>query len=378
MAASLPAKLKIPSIVPFANRAAQLEKFRPIISYWCEYYIVNQILTKGLHSADEECKNYTVELMDKLERVKSEGNDAIVDDVAAKAYVEQFALETFQRADDAIHNNKAARSTIDSFQAASTFLELLSVWSPLDTETAAKIKYAKYHALRIAKAIKNGEDPNASNPVQEQPPATPSAEQGLQPSSASYHPPTVETVPNSVQPSRPGSVAQASPFNPPSNTQPDPVVSPIDPMETDNPRQNSVGGGYFPDVPTFTSEAVPPTVPTVNDAVSPALPTAPPMDSLRSPPAMNDTVPSPHDFYHQQPSQPPAAQAPPPTVTNPPPAVTQPPPTMSTSTGGYRTDDESVAAAQKHAKWAMSALNFEDVPTAVKELRIALQSLGGL
>jgi vacuolar protein sorting-associated protein VTA1 len=33
-------------------------------------------------------------------------------------------------------------------------------------------------------------------------------------------------------------------------------------------------------------------------------------------------------------------------------------------------------AAQKHAKWAISALNFEDVPTAVKELRIALQNLG--
>jgi len=33
-------------------------------------------------------------------------------------------------------------------------------------------------------------------------------------------------------------------------------------------------------------------------------------------------------------------------------------------------------AAQKHAKWAISALNFEDVDTAVRELRIALQSLG--
>jgi vacuolar protein sorting-associated protein VTA1 len=44
--------------------------------------------------------------------------------------------------------------------------------------------------------------------------------------------------------------------------------------------------------------------------------------------------------------------------------------------GGYKTDDESVMAAQKHAKWAISALNFEDVPTAVKELRIALQNLG--
>ena len=32
--------------------------------------------------------------------------------------------------------------------------------------------------------------------------------------------------------------------------------------------------------------------------------------------------------------------------------------------------------AQKHAKWAISALNFEDVDTAVKELRIALNALG--
>jgi vacuolar protein sorting-associated protein VTA1 len=33
-------------------------------------------------------------------------------------------------------------------------------------------------------------------------------------------------------------------------------------------------------------------------------------------------------------------------------------------------------AAQKHARWAISALNFEDVNTAVKELRLALQNLG--
>ena len=47
--------------------------------------------------------------MDRLEAAKSGGEDAIIDDVAAKAYVEQFALETFQRADDAIHTNKASR-----------------------------------------------------------------------------------------------------------------------------------------------------------------------------------------------------------------------------------------------------------------------------
>lgn len=80
------------------------------------YYIVDQILAKGLHTADDECMTYTTTLMDKLEQVKADqaGNDAITDDVAAKAYIEQFALETFQRGDDAIHSNKASKYVIHS------------------------------------------------------------------------------------------------------------------------------------------------------------------------------------------------------------------------------------------------------------------------
>jgi len=49
--------------------------------------------------------------MDKLEKFKQEnaGNDAIHDDVAAQAYVEQFATETFQRADTPMRARKATR-----------------------------------------------------------------------------------------------------------------------------------------------------------------------------------------------------------------------------------------------------------------------------
>jgi len=39
-------------------------------------------------------------------------------------------------------------------------------------------------------------------------------------------------------------------------------------------------------------------------------------------------------------------------------------------------DEESITKAQKHAKWAISALNYDDIPTAVKELRAALKTLG--
>lgn len=73
------------------------------------YYIVNQILNKGLHTESDECMTYTTTLMDKLETFKNEnvGNDTVHDDAAAQAYVEQFALETFQRADNSVRANKA-------------------------------------------------------------------------------------------------------------------------------------------------------------------------------------------------------------------------------------------------------------------------------
>lgn len=128
MAANIPAKLKAADLTRFCVRAAQLATVKPVASYWCkqfsmhvtsssrlirtgEYWIANQILSKGLHTADNETLLYTTDLMDKLERTKSENatNDAIMDDMAGQAYIEQFASETFDRADRAVHANKVTK-----------------------------------------------------------------------------------------------------------------------------------------------------------------------------------------------------------------------------------------------------------------------------
>jgi vacuolar protein sorting-associated protein VTA1 len=71
--------------------------------------IVNAILNKGLHTESEECMTYTTTLMDKLERFKADNatKDEVHDDVAAQAYVEQFAMDTFKRAENAVKANKA-------------------------------------------------------------------------------------------------------------------------------------------------------------------------------------------------------------------------------------------------------------------------------
>ena len=87
MAAIIPSSLKAADISRFAHRAAQLESAKPIIAYYCtavvpryhiltdpfsgKYQVVNQILGKGLHNADQESIAYTTRLMDDLEQVRS-------------------------------------------------------------------------------------------------------------------------------------------------------------------------------------------------------------------------------------------------------------------------------------------------------------------
>lgn len=448
MATPLPAKLKSADCQRFATRAAQLSKHRPIVSYWCEYHILHTILNKHLHTTDSECQTYALHLMDKLEAVKTSHphEDAITDDLAAQAYVEAFALETFARADEAQRTNKVTRQTADTFQAAATFLDLLGIWGPLGEEMKVKSKFAKFHALRIARAIKAGEDPNASNPVVEEPPAPPvegaeGIEQELKElerasgggggggGGGTYQPPTVESAPDSKQPSRPGSAIHDVPPPLPTRTtstsrETAADVSPIDPAGGDAERQASIGGGYFPSVPSAMSDLVDPVDTDMSGTEGADIAHQEPPPSMHTAAAAAGAPPTVDAEAFYNPSQPPAeptpksihAQsvdlglptpyAPPPPLPLPvgaaagpehlpqaPPQVqTQAPQSVQASSaaphappavggggggdGGYRTDDESVLAAQKHAKWAISALNFEDVATAVKELRGALRVLG--
>lgn len=326
--------------------------------------------------------------MDRLETAKTThaANDAIIDDLAAKAYVENFALDTFTRAEQAQRDNKVTRQTADTFQAAATFFDTLAIWGAPDQEVAAKTKFAKFHALRIAKAIKSGEDPNATNPVVEepQPPSAEVGEDGIEQelkdletqNGSNYQPPRVESTAGSGQPSRAESTAPNGQLNLPPDVPPN-AISPLDPAKSD--RQGSVGGGYFPSLPSAPTTTTITTPPTHDPAISSPNDTdrdfggqdiahAPPPASMHTAATAAAAAPSPSSFYN------PPAQPLPPTLA-PAPAAFAPPPPAPPSTG-YNIDDDSIAQAQKRAKWAISALNFEDVETAVRELRGALTALG--
>ena len=167
---------------------------------------------------------------------------------------------------------------------------------------------------------------------------------------------------------------------------PEPAPSPLAPLSTD--RKMSDGGGYFPTVPGGATDStdrsmtlpgpsailpsprlIPNSAPSLNSLHSTSLPrvdqskipsTASPAPSF---PTQRATVPKV--------ARQPASQPMPPSVS---PLTHQKAPLPAFNV--LKTDEASVLAAQKHAKFAISALNFEDVKTAVKELREALETLG--
>ena len=179
-------------------------------------------------------------------------------------------------------------------------------------------------------------------------------------------------------------------------------VSPLESSHS-NDRSGSVGGGFFP-LPTFTAESNNSTLPTappdhMNDLVLPEQPSFAPGSRTTPPPPRPE---EPQDYYHVDPphvhpSRTNISQVPtsnlvpqqPQNFQNHEPfqyslplalysGATQPPPIQSRAIGAnlVEVDDEAIAQAQKHARWAISALNFEDTQTAIKELREALRTLG--
>lgn len=409
-----------------ANRCNQLRAHKPIVAYWCDYWVVNQILAQGLHTADQEIMTYTMALMDRLEQAKAEqaNEEAVIDDEAGKAYIQQFAQETLDRAQKAVMANRVTGNTANTFDAAATFLNLMNIWGPADAETRQKIKYAKWSAVRILKAIKEGTDPNESNPRPEQPeekaieqpeekvtedPVDPDAQHTTE-APAGPRPVFVEEVAD-AESKRNSAVVEtmaAVPSRPAREYEPREYESLPDTLP------ESSGASQFYARPgvereySDTQEAAPPSMPSpmspplapsgpseVPQAWTPSpppstnAPFAPPSPPATGPPTFapsSDATPAvasppisplPSNYIEIAPQERPSPIVPQMTRQNPPaPAVAPVVAPAAAPASGYITDDIAITKAQKHARWAISALNFEDVPTAVKELRNALETLG--
>ncbi|ORZ01184.1 Vta1 like-domain-containing protein [Syncephalastrum racemosum] len=315
----IPADLKF--IAPYVQRGRELDGREPIVAYYAIYYAVQLAIGRGANSP--ESKAYVSKLLDTLEEWKRnmEGNnEALTNDLVGYAHVENFALKVFLNADNEDRSGKASKKTAKTFLAASVFLELLKTFGEIDPEVEGKIKYAKWKAADIMKALREGRTPTPGAPGEENDEQNDQQNDHVIPMDDAGHP-------------------QDMPVDPPSSI------------------------SEFPSPPVNTAAQQPITPSPPDESKSASIPPPPPPAAPSSPPVSSAFVPS--------------APAPAPAPASAAARAPAPPPAATTSTPAAAVIDPNViATAQKHAKWAISALNYDDIATARTQLLAALNDIG--
>ncbi|KAK0208765.1 Vta1 like-domain-containing protein [Desarmillaria ectypa] len=434
----VPPELK--SLTPYLQRADELKTKEPVMAYWCTYYAAQVgIGLKSKSVPCRDFLFELLGLLETMKE-EIGPNDAIDMEAASAAYVENFALRVFNFADNEDRKGQTTRSTAKKFLAAAHFLDVLRTFpkSEVSDTNEEKIRYAKWKAADIAKAYREGRKPTPgpAGGLSEEENIAPSLEDNFPTTSIppttsvpqsessphSYSPPQIKrsspplpphisledvpqtppkrTVPLHLGADRPGSEWEGKVVTPGSwSTAATPGAEPVDSLSTglDNPDwtpesptsgkgklhgpandlQNSAGAKNV----HFTSSVV------GGSSAGTGSPRVSPKVSEFSEHVYSE--PPVHDYQRQYLVEPPDSYSS--LIPSAPPA----PPSISTSShtltstwpSGYsfvhppepapmELTPAMVTKAQRHSRFAISALDYEDREQAIKELRTALEALG--
>ncbi|KAJ1727455.1 hypothetical protein LPJ61_004557 [Coemansia biformis] len=366
--AALPDELKY--IQPYLQRGQEIAKADAVVSYSCKYYAARQSISAKTPAAQQ----FVTELLDELEAEKAQlvQQERLKSDAEATRQCTVFALRVFAKADTEDREGRATKGTARNFIIASQFLQVVAAYGDLPLDVAEKIKYAKWRATEILKAVREGREPVP-------PPVADSTLEAADTPAVSAgdimgwpSPPANQTPPQQQQQPLPGSAvtqpwsnhsypAVSSPqpqqqTQPQSQPQSQPQPQP-QPQQYSQPQQQSQ---FLQPQPLSPSANYPPPQPIVPGPQTDGLPSVP-RNKLPA-----DT--SPENARAVQPTPPGAA------TFIPMPAANLPPisPPAADDGDGLMLDPTDAKAAQKFARWAISALEYDDVNTAVDNLQKAI------
>ncbi|XP_046877559.1 vacuolar protein sorting-associated protein VTA1 homolog [Hypomesus transpacificus] len=156
---ALPPQLK--AIQHHLRTAQEHEKRDPVVAYYCRLYAMQTGMK--LDSKTPECRKFLIKLMDQLETMKKELHDSesITQEVVGNAHIENYALKMFLYADNEDRSGRFHKNMIKSFYTSSLLLDVLSVFGEMSEENMQHRKYARWKATYIHTCLKNGETPQA-------------------------------------------------------------------------------------------------------------------------------------------------------------------------------------------------------------------------
>ncbi|CAG9115558.1 unnamed protein product [Plutella xylostella] len=148
------------SIQHYLKTALEHDTRDPVVAYWCRLHALQTGLKITNKKTPEETK-LLVGIMDWLEEAKKvhANNDAVSNEVAAQAHLENYALKVFLYADKQDREQNFGKNVVKAFYTAGMIYDVLTTFGELTDEAAQNRKYAKWKAAYIHNCLKNGETP---------------------------------------------------------------------------------------------------------------------------------------------------------------------------------------------------------------------------
>ncbi|XP_075872599.1 vacuolar protein sorting-associated protein VTA1 homolog [Nelusetta ayraudi] len=303
--------------------AQEHEKRDPVVAYYCRLFAMQTGMK--LDSRSPECRKFLAKLMDQLEAMKVElvNEDSITQEVVGNAHIENYALKMFIYADNEDRAGRFHKNMVKSFFTSSLLLEVLSVFGELSEENLQHRKYARWKATYIHNCLKNGETPQPG--------------------------------PLGLDPDQEADEEGAAGFSDPGLSHSGSFRAP---QYQDQDQDQDLGLGPGPGAGIGFSPG---------PAPGPA-PTSTNFNNIHVPPGAHAPANTPADLA------PPTEAVKPVPLPRTAPAV-DPSLLSATQQGGVNLSAQDFTKAQKYCKYAGSALQYEDVSTAVQNLQKALKLL---
>lgn len=335
----------------FLGHARQLDAVRPLAAYHCRLYYVQSVLQTGKHLEDPELAAQLGDLLNSIEEQKPQLDQQVLGSPEkCFQYMFGFASSVFDSAFQQVQDHRASKSTVRDFKSALDFIRVLDLWPEMVQQNSQEIskmnRYAKFHMARILKALKEGNDPNDY--------ISPEEESQL------------EQIPKEDA-GEDDSDAHGLPAAPTELNEPADETETFTDSQLDLPAapKEIEGDLNMPIAPVLIK----------GQKNSLGLPSAPPDTPLDlGVQAQEQEEDDEEEEEEKIEAAPPVL---PPKVSKPTPKVAaEPSKVMSRSeVEKIWKRDEIVQAAQKSAKYAIGALNYDDIATAVRELESALNAL---
>ncbi|XP_034108360.1 vacuolar protein sorting-associated protein VTA1 homolog [Drosophila albomicans] len=154
-----PCPPSLKSIQHFLKLAQEHDSRDVVIAYWARLYAL-QIGLKASSQSAEETK-LLLAIMDWLEQMKKQhvDNEALTNDIAAQAHIENYALKLFLYADKQDREENFGKNVVKAYYSSGVLYDILLTFGELSEEALHNRKYAKYKAAYIHNCLKNGETP---------------------------------------------------------------------------------------------------------------------------------------------------------------------------------------------------------------------------